>query len=141
MGTRSGIVILKRLAVIFLVIAAGCRGNSGPERISVSGKVTFQGQPVEDGQIRFVPQAGTIAPVTIEAIKKGVYDTVGSGGVPVGTHRVEIRGYDPKEPAPKGPGSPPRKQRLPAKYNSSTQLEITIPPGSRPIVKDFELTN
>jgi hypothetical protein len=129
-----------RLACLTLVLVAGCRGKSGPERVALSGKVTFQGQAVEDGQIRFDPQAGTIAPVTIAPIKNGVYDAVASGGVPVGTHRVEIRAYNPKEPAPKGPGMPPRKQLLPAKYNTATELQITIDSGSRAITKNFDLS-
>jgi hypothetical protein len=141
MGKGIVLAVLGGLVAVSLVFAVGCRGSSGPERVALSGKVTLEGKPVEDGQIRFVPQAGTVAPVTIAAIKNGAYDTAVSGGVPVGTHRVEIRAYDPKEPAPRGPGSPPRKQLVPAKYNAGTQLEITIQSGVRVLTKNFDLTD
>lgn len=138
---RDTTLVLGGSVCVALLVLAGCRGNDGPKRIAVSGKVTFRGQPVDDGQIRFVAQGETLAPVTIVRIKGGAYDTIVSGGVPVGTHRIEIRSYDPKEPEPTGPGQPPRRQLLPAKYNASTQLEITIPPDSPAIIKNFGLTD
>ena len=33
------------------------------------------------------------------------------------------------------------EQYIPQKYNANTQLEITIPPGIRSIVKNFDLTD
>jgi len=32
-------------------------------------------------------------------------------------------------------------QYLPEKYNTRTELRITIPAGSRPLVRDFDLTD
>ena len=92
-----------------------------------------------DGQIRFVPKPGTVAPLVIEAITDGRYDTPTSDGVPVGHYRVEIRSYDPDTSPPKGPGDPQRTQFLPPKYNRQTELELTIPPGSDPLTKDYHL--
>jgi hypothetical protein len=138
MGTRT--LLLGLAAPIGLAVLAGCGGGGkGPPRVAVSGKVTFQGKAVADGQIRFVPKPGTKAPVTVEAIKNGTYDTSPSGGVPVGEHRVEILAFDPNQPAPQGPGEPPRKQLLPPKYNTKTQLELKVEAGAKPITKDFEL--
>ena len=84
-------------------LAAGCGG--GIERVKMSGKVTYMDQPVVDGMIRFVPKAGTEMPLTIEPIRAGQYDTSTSGGVPVGTYRVEIFAYHPDDPIPTGPGA------------------------------------
>jgi hypothetical protein len=137
---RTAFFILGIIALLLPTLVA-CRRNSGPERVAVAGKVTFRDRPVADGQIRFVAHAGTTAPVTVGPIQNGSYDVSASGGVPVGSHRVEIRAYDPTEPARRGPGAPPRKQLLPAKYNANTQLDITIAPGSREITKDFDLTD
>ena len=62
----------------------------------------------------------------------------------MGTHRIQIEAYRKITPRP---GSSERldprasEQYLPAKYNVNTQLEITIPPGSREITKNFDLTD
>jgi hypothetical protein len=33
----------------------------------------------------------------------------------------------------------PKEQYIPEKYNKSSELELTVPPGSGPITKDFTL--
>jgi hypothetical protein len=80
----------------------------------------------------------------------GKYSVEANGGVPVGTHKIKIiaRHFDPKSRelaqtlAPDDPGKPPPPpQYIPRKYNVMTELEITIPPGSRKITKNFNLTN
>ncbi len=117
----------------------GC-GGDGIERVPLSGKVTFQGQPIEDGQIRFVPKAGVAAPLVVESIQNGRYETLSSGGVPVGSFRVEITAWNPDQPAPQGPGMPPRRQLLPAQYNIRSTLDITIESGQEETTQDYELT-
>ena len=104
------------------------------------GPAVVQGQPVEDGQIRFNAKQGTSAPAVIEAISDGHYATTNSGGVPVGQYRVEIRAFDPNTPFPKTPEDPPRKQLLPAKYNTQSELELVVEAGQEEITQDFELT-
>ena len=47
------------LSVIALVALFGCGDNSGPDKLIISGTVTFQGAPIEKGQIRFTPTADT----------------------------------------------------------------------------------
>jgi len=136
-GTRWTISLALGLALVAPL--SGCGSNSGLERVSVSGAVTYRGEPVQEGRIRFVPRAGTIAPMTIEAVRDGRYSTETSGGVPVGSFRVEILSYDPNEPAPAGPGAPPRKQFLPAKYNVQSTLELETESGQSEIVRDFIL--
>jgi hypothetical protein len=101
--------------------------------------VTFQGQPVVDGQIRFVPKPGTATPLTTATISNGRYDTGDSGGVPVGQHRVEIRSFDPNTPPPRGPGDPQRRQLLPVKYNRQSVLELVVESGQSSLEKDFDL--
>lgn len=124
----------------------GCR-RRGPERIVVRGTVTYQGEPLEYGQIRFLPAEGTEAPASGGYISGGRYVADGKGGVPVGTHRVEITGFrpDPKYAHLEGKlsgdadGELPTQQYIPEQYNTRSELTITIPPGSRRIEKNFEL--
>lgn len=112
---------------LLIAFAIGC-GRIGSGRVIVSGNVTYAGQPVSIGQIRFIPQQGTIGPLTISIIKDGSYSSKATGGVPVGEHRVEILSFDPEEyaNAPIGPGTPPPKQLLPSKYNNESTLSASI---------------
>lgn len=133
---------LNYLATSLIALTAiGC-GKSGVERIYVSGKATYDGQPIEIGQIRFVPMSPATGPVTIERIEDGQYATKTTGGVTPGTHRVEMRMYDSHEyeTAPRVAGSPSVKQLLPDKYNRNSELTLTVDPGSGSVNHDFELT-
>lgn len=107
---------------------AGCAKQGEWERVELQGEVTYAGQPVQKGQIRFIPADGSRGPITIDPIEGGTYSTQNTGGVPIGTLRVEIAGYDPEEyaTAPTGPGSRPVRQLLPEKYNSQSELKITV---------------
>jgi hypothetical protein len=129
------------VCLALLAVGAGCSDDDGLARVVVSGSVTYDGKPVEKGQIRFVPQQGTSGPVTIDPIDGGRYTTTNTGGVPVGLHRVEITGYDPLEyaNAPTGPGSPPVRQRLPEKYNRKSELAVTLDADSDGKPLDFNL--
>ena len=129
-----------RCAILLLILmgSSGCR-RSHPGRVEVTGEVKLQGQLVADGQIRFIPQKGTAGPITIEPIKGGKYACKYGGGVPIGEHRVEIRAWDPKVPEPVGPGALPRPQLAPEKYNTKSELTLTLNGSSGAITKDFEL--
>jgi len=122
-----------------LALLSGCSDDDPYQRVPVSGSVTYLGQPVQDGQIRFSARPGTTAPAVVEMITDGRYATSKSGGVPVGEYRVEIRSYDPNIPLPKSMDDPPRKQLLPAKYNTQSELELTVAAGQGEIIRDFEL--
>ena len=141
-ASRVGVVLPTVVLAFCVVVAmmAGCSNDAPYERVYVSGNVTFQGQPVEDGQISFTAKRGTTAPAVIEHITDGHYATTASGGVPVGQYRVEIRSYDPNVPFPAGPEDPPRPQLLPAKYNTMTKLEFAVEAGQDKITRNFELT-
>ena len=137
--------VVSRLCFItwlVLLPTLGCGNRSGIERIYVSGKASYREQPVEVGQIRFIPIAPTSGPVTIELIRDGHYETAVSGGVPVGNHRVELRMYDAEEyrTAPRTAGSPAPRQLLPDKYNRKSELTTTIDSRSGSIKQDFLLT-
>jgi hypothetical protein len=134
---------------VAVAITGGC-GPSGPERAVLSGTVTYQGQPVKEGVIRFIPIKGTEGPSWGAHIVDGRYKAAGKGGVPVGTHKVEILAYHTKPRPARSADSPPsgfeldvpppREQYIPEKYNTATVLELTIPPGSGKVIRDFDLT-
>ena len=126
--------------LLSLICVCGC-DTSGPERVVVSGQVTYQGRPVERGTIRFVPTGETRGPATGTTIKQGKYEAAAKGGVLVGTQRVEIIAIAlRKDPMGRdlvvleGAGV----QYLPAKYNRQSTLSVTIESGG-PVVQDFDL--
>ena len=86
---QAGGIYLFTLMLV-LVAICGC-GKSGLEKMPVRGTVTFNRQPVADGDIRFVPIEGTKGPTSIGNIVTGQYTIEARGGVPAGKHRVEIR--------------------------------------------------
>jgi len=135
-------------ALTMALLACGCTGR-GPGWVAVQGQVSYQGEPMEQAEIRFLPVAGTEAPVRAAMVREGRYKASGRGALAVGTYRVEITAYRGGSPA----GSPaidphfdrdsdvkPRVQFLPEKFNTKSELEpLEVPAGSRSITRDFDL--
>lgn len=118
------------LALAAIVAAAGC-GPGGPKRYSLSGQITFDGNPVPMGDISFDPVepgiGGGFAP-----IKDGRFDTNVEGrGHLGGSHRVHIVGFkgwvDPDDPD-KGaiPMFPPYETTIDLPTKGST-MDFEVP--------------
>jgi hypothetical protein len=133
-------------------VGSGCGQDRGPQRVVVSGTVNYHGQPVAEGRIRFTPLTSSSLPVSGAFIIDGRYRVDGHGGVPVGTHKVQIEAYTPTDPAmlPDLSGERTRpsaaktglgSQYLPRKFNVDSQLQVTIEPDDRSATKDFDLTD
>ena len=72
---------MRWVALCLLVTTViGC-GRGGLQRVIVSGRVTYQGEAIANGEIRFVPTKGTQGPVSGGTIIEGVYTADGLGGV------------------------------------------------------------
>ncbi len=132
------------LASLALLLLVGC-GGGGLEKVRVEGAVTFDGKPIENGDILFNPVDGTEGPISGGPIVDGRYAVTNKGGVPVGTHEVRIRGYLVDEAARQALAADPdamvgRIQYVPEQYNEQTTLRITIDSGSGTVEKDFDLS-
>ena len=127
------------------IYLSGCGGEHGPERVIVYGSVSYNGKPVSEGTIRFMPTSKSSVPVTSAPIKDGKYRADVHGGVCVGTFAVQIEGRRrPKSGTPVRLGvkeEDQREQYIPQKCNAKTTLEVAIPSGSRELAKDFDLTD
>jgi hypothetical protein len=123
---------------------AGCGSKSGLQRVVVEGRVTFDGEPVSNGDVMFYPTEISPAPLAGGSIKDGKYVASAHGGVPVGERRVEIRAYrKPKAAAGKssvGEG-PAAEQYLPEKFNARSELNAVVKDNSNPMTLNFELKN
>ena len=131
------------VAALGAAVAAGCGGDRATSRV-VSGTVSIGGSPVESGQVRFVPIKGTSGPTSVGQIAAGKYRIEARGGVPVGTHRVEIVEYGKGDWEGSGfePGTRPRAPAAPsaarpyAGAKSPLEVEVKATGGAR---FDFDL--
>lgn len=114
------------------LILHGC-GSSGPpepERAVVTGTVKFEGEPVQTGNISFIPEQG---PVALGPVSDGLYQIDSKGGVPVGKCKVEIYAFkETGEEMVVGAGGKTEKvtrQIIPPKYNATSTISVSINSG------------
>jgi len=104
------------------LLLIGC-GDAGPRTYPVSGTVTFDGKPVSDGDIFFIPADAGIGP-DAGKIVDGVFDARAKEG----KCRVEIRALDVGPDTPVIEGSPIAANYIPQRYNSDSELEVDVSP-------------
>jgi len=124
--------LISTLLLALPLLLVGCGGSGdGPQLTNVSGKVTLDGQPLGDASVEF-------APLEVEQVKEGVGGSGGNAatdasgnytvrtgsqyGVQPGKYLVRIAktsyGDDNQE-----------VQQIPARYNTKSDLEVTIESG------------
>lgn len=133
-----------RRAVLMLLAAlvSGC-GQRLPAGPTVSGRVTVDGVPLEQGSILFVP-VGREGTASGGLIAGGRYE-IGGRGVALGVNRVEIRalrksGRRIQAPVAKeGQLIDEEEEAIAEQFNSSSSLSADVKPGSQNI--DFAVTS
>ena len=137
------------LAVITFCLA-GCGGGSDrPELGTVTGTITFDGEPLKGIAVVFFPDSGR--PARGKTNAEGKYDLTyirDTKGTKIGHNRVEVapdeEGEDDSEgeggeSAPAKASGKPKKPRIPTRYNTKSELEADVKPGEN--VFDFKLTS
>ncbi|MBN2296899.1 MAG: hypothetical protein JXM70_31020 [Pirellulales bacterium] len=119
-------------------MSLGLGGCGGENRGEVAGQVTLDGQPVDGGEIRFLPNVGLPSRARIA---NGQYTIPKATGPSVGPVRVEITwvrktGRKVTDMIP-GPMIDETTQCIPERYNRNSELEVEIQPGTNR--HDFEL--
>ena len=88
------------MLLIAPVLAAivGCGEGAGAGKYQVSGRVTFKGQPLPEGEILFMPDtsAGNEGPASIVYVKDGKYSTQPGKGLVGGAYKFEVEGFETK---------------------------------------------
>jgi len=145
-NSRSKIAAVGIAGCLLVLLASGCGGRAGPERAAVGGRVTADGQPVQNGSISFVPTGDTTGPSSGGKITGGSYNIARQHGPVVGRHRVEIRAMrktgrkvEAGQPAPPGTLIDETEQFIPPKYNTQSELTAEIQPGSNDLDFDLQL--
>jgi hypothetical protein len=133
-----------------VLAAAGCLGQGGAE---VEGRVTVDGAPLPDAEVRFVPGGGGRNASAFTDAEGRYRLPAGKDGVAAGTHRVTITdlqamadlttgGLPPQvgegAAAPQAPGA--KRRRFPVAYGdpTSTPLQVVVKGGKQTF--DFALT-
>lgn len=132
-----------------LLSTSGCQPANPLGRVAVSGNVTLDGTPIDEGTIEFAPHAGVGSGAKIV---NGRYALEEVRGLPPGKYQVRI--YSPRLPvraeetppgAPPGPPGPESSllgvERVAAKFNTRTTLTAEVPQNSEPLTFDFAVTS
>jgi hypothetical protein len=131
------------ISVFLLSVMGGCGGDAEGRR-AISGTVTLDGVPLEEGSIGFEPvERSKISSGAM--ISKGNYSIARQQGLPPGKYRVEIHAVKPgtgmKRPPGGGLGSEkgtPAVELIPASWNRQSEhfIEVT---ASGPAVFTHEI--
>ena len=122
-------------ATVFIV--AGC--DSGPPTAEISGNVTYDGKPIETGNISFYPRDGK-GTTSGGVIINGAYTAKGVsfGEMDVRINGSKVVGKRKLYPSdPKSPEVEERREFLPEKYHEKTTLVLDV--KERTMKKDFDL--
>jgi hypothetical protein len=118
------------LALLAVVLVASC--DRGPRTGEVSGKVSYDGKPLESGAINFFPSDGT-TPTAGGIIKDGKYAVakVSAGKYKVTISGSQIVGQKKLYDTPNSPTAPITIDPLPEKYKdwNKTELTLDVKPG------------
>ena len=128
-----------RVAVLAGAAAlVGC--SNEPDLVEVTGTVSFEGAPIEDGAIRFYPADGKNP--AGGTIKDGKYTAT---KVPVGASKVVISGAKVVSKkkiynTPNSPEMPVTAELLPDKYSKTEKTGLTYEVKRGANEKNWELT-
>lgn len=145
------------LFVLALTSWSGC-GSSEPTLYSVTGTLTYKGQPVPKASINMMPETGAAATAVTDENGSFVAQTNGKPGVVEGKAKVMVSLVTMIGAPETNDGSPEAAAKfsqmvnsgkirfvssVPAKYGqpSTTPLEITVTEEASQKPYDFELTD
>lgn len=138
MMKAHGYILRLFAAMNLLLLAVGCGGASyeGESRSEVSGSVSYNGAPVQQGTINLTPigHAGRSASASIEA---GKYLIAEDQGPNLGKYRVEIFVFEPPKNAPAEDADVGMVQVAPKEFNEESTVELEV--DGRKVQKDFTL--
>jgi hypothetical protein len=136
--TRNGlspIGLSAAMLVFCLFLLTGC--DQGPKLETVHGRITLDGEPLADARVEFQPENGR--PCLGRTNAQGEYELEylsDRKGALQGKHQVRIWTQDVREDEQGNQVEVP--ERVPARYNTETQLEVVVEEGKSEF--NFDLT-
>ena len=125
------------LVVAVAVAIAGCGPANPRDRLPVSGRVTLDGAPLDQGVIQFSPLVPDNTVGSGARIERGKYEIPTHKGLPVGKYRVRINSAEADDsPLPPDPDTlfmtdRPTIERIPAKYSRRGEEVVEVSAGGR----------
>src|SRR5688572_27305752 len=120
---------MRKVLVLLCAFVVGCGANDRHGRRSLAGKVTFRGEPLDQGTIQFLPSDPANGFTAGALISDGKFQVPREQGLPPGVYRVVLASPAPSGGAPIKPAGAPGmsfpplgKERIPAAYNTATKL-------------------
>jgi len=131
---------IKNALIIFALCGGsfnclGC-GGSADGLQELTGKVTYNGEPIPEGRIQF-RSLDASQHAYAGVIQDGQYTVriaPGPAAVEIRASRLIPGKYDESNP---GERAPVGEMYIPEKYNSRTELQVTIEPST--VSEDFDL--
>ncbi len=126
---------LLAVAMLGMLFALGCGGGDASGRQAISGTVTFQGKPLDQGTIQIISLDPGKQAISGGMIKAGKFSIPADKGLAPGKYRVRIS--SPEEgsggaPAVPGDPAPEAKERIPPEYSGpESKLEIEVTKGGK----------
>jgi hypothetical protein len=132
---KSRMMNVALLTLCFSFTGCGGGGSDQPDLGLVKGTVTFEGAPLAGASVTFMPDSGRPASATTDSA--GNYELVyirDTKGCKIGHNKVEITSVveGGNEMEAEGDDATPAeatKEKLPAKYNTNTELEADVKAG------------
>jgi hypothetical protein len=114
------------------VVPAVCGCGAKSTRLGVEGRVTFDGTPIPEGKISFIPLAGTSSPTAGATIRDGEFAVPREKGLRPGKFRVEIRAVRASGKTIRddlsGEMIAKRESYIPKRFNDASDLVAEIKP-------------
>lgn len=112
------------IVACLLVLSLGCE-----QSLSVAGRVQYQGKPIEEGVVQFVPTEG---PAVSTEVADGDYQI--AEGLAPGTYLVRLYAYEETGRMLRSPDDPTKEDPevvaiLPRKYNQRSSLKVKLVAG------------
>ena len=127
--TRLGLGLAGILMLCLLL--AGC--DSGPALAPVVGTVTLDGSPLAGAEVEFQPTAAGGSPSVGVTDAEGHYElrfTMNEKGALLGEHTVRIvMAEEDDDEGGTGSDEGPSTARIPARYNTNSELKETVQKG------------
>lgn len=136
--------VVRSCASFFLVLACvGC-GYRNDNLATITGEVKLDGQPLEQGTIRFLPSEGVAGSIASGAIVKGQYRLSGRAGPAIGWNRVELNGTRKtgrmiEKPFPQHGTVEEMVEAIPPQFNTTSTIKFEVKRGEN--TADFAVTS
>ena len=132
-------VRLLALVAVAVMAAAGCSGGVG--KVTVQGTISYKGQPLRSGLLKFVGPGATYSAASIQPDGKFIITDVVPGEVKVGVMETPRGSGAPSSNDQKTSSRPPPPPvSLPEKYRNpeTSGLTYTITPSTTELTIDIQ---